>query len=374
MKLNDLLSGAQSVSNTRTAPFQEVDAVSAVTEWLGKLQIQNETDKYGNLMCRVRKGMPRRTVAFVTHLDRPALRCTSVKAGAVHVNAEGPIPGTGFKSAKLVFPKTQEGEIKATVGSSKGNGVTESASLKAPAKGPFPEAGDFATFDVDGFSRKENKLKGGGLSVGTSVAAILGALADLSDGSSPVDAYAVFTRARYSDAAGAVAVAVDFPMPRDTILFTIDAIPESTEVKRGAGPVILMGDTQGPFDPRATAVLLGAAQGINGKKFAYQRGAALDSKLLPSVYLTFGLSAGGLALPTANHLCFGSRGVAAEEQDLRDLQNLIELCCEAAVRASAGGDDLEQRRNGLIMSSSEGRDRLREPIDPVTGYPTGARF
>ncbi|MEO1170704.1 MAG: hypothetical protein AAFX94_01460 [Myxococcota bacterium] len=374
MKLNDLLAGTQSLANTKTAPYQEVDAVAAVSEWLNQLNIQNETDKYGNLMCRVRKGMPRRTVAFITHLDRPALRATSVKAAAVQVNAEGPIPGNGFKSAKLVFPKTKEGEIKATVGSSKGNGRTESASLKAPAKGPFPEAGDFATFDIEGFSRKENKLKGGGLSVGTSVAAIIAALADLSDGSSPVDAYAVFTRSRHADAGGAVALSVDFPMPRDTILLAVDAVPENGEVKRGGGPVVLMGDTQGPFDPRATAVLLGAAAEIKGKKFDYQRGAALDSQLLPSVFLAFGFSAGGVAIPTANHLCFGPRGVAPEEQDLRDVQNVVELCCGAAVRASAGGDDLEQRRNGLIMSSSEGRDRLREPIDPVTGYPTGARF
>ncbi|MEM6733718.1 MAG: hypothetical protein AAF658_19315, partial [Myxococcota bacterium] len=64
----------------------------------------------------------------------------------------------------------------------------------------------------------------------------------------------------------------------------------------------------------------------------------------------------------------------AEEMDLRDLQNTIELLMAAAVRASAGGDDLEQRRNALIMSSAEGREKLREPIDPVTGYPTGARF
>ncbi len=374
MKLSDLLDGLKSLSQTRTAPYQELEATVAVHEWLTKLKIQTETDNYGNTVARLRKGMPRRTVALVSHLDRPALRVTSVKGQTVQTVAEGPIPAAGFKTSKLLFPKTKEGEIKATVASSKGSKErTENASLKVAAKGPSPQADDFATFELGEFSRKENTLKGPGLHVAANAATMIATLADLAEGSQAVDVYAIFTRARYASSGGAVAVAVDFHLPRDTILFCVTGQPEG-DIARGKGPAILMGDAEGPYDPRATAVLLGAAEQIGGKKFAFQRGAALGESLLPSVFLNFGLSSSGVALPVKNYHHFGPRGIAAEEMDLRDLQNASELLAGAAVRASAGGDDLEQRRNALIMSSADGREKLREPIDPVTGYPTGARF
>lgn len=374
MKLSDLLDGLKSLTHTRTAPYQELEATVGVHEWLKKLKIQVETDNYGNTVARVRKGMPRRTVALVTHLDRPALRVTSVKGQTIQTVAEGPVPSTGFKTAKLVFPKTKEGEIKATVASSKGTKErTESATLKVAAKGPVPQADDFATFELGTFARKENALKGPGLHVAANAATMIATLADLSEGSQAVDVYAIFTRARHASFGGAVAIAVDFHLPRDTILFCVTGQPE-TRISKGKGPAILMGDAEGPYDPRATAVLLGAALEGDGKKFAFQRGAALGEALLPSVFLTFGLSAGGIALPVKSYQHFGPRGIATEEMDLRDLQHASELLARAAVRASAGGDDLEQRRNALILSSADGREKLREPIDPVTGYPTGARF
>ncbi|MEO0814692.1 MAG: hypothetical protein AAFY60_17655, partial [Myxococcota bacterium] len=297
MKPSELVDGLKTLVHTRTAPYQELEATVAVHEWLKKLKIQVETDNYGNTVARVRKGMPRRTVALVTHLDRPALRVTSVKGQAVQTMAEGPIPAQGLKSAKLLFPKTKEGEIKASVASSKDSGeLTESASLKVGAKDPSPAIDDFATFDLGAFSRKENALKGPGLRVAAGVASMIATLADLAEGSQPVDVYAVFTRARYAACGGAVAVAVDFHLPRDTILFCVEGQPDDV-VSRGAGPAILMGDAGGPFDPRATAVLLGAAGEIAGKKFAFQRGAALNEAMLPAVFLTFGLSSGGIALP-----------------------------------------------------------------------------
>ncbi|MEO0461196.1 MAG: hypothetical protein AAF219_10160 [Myxococcota bacterium] len=374
MKQSELLEGIEKIAQTHTAPYQELEATTALQSWLGALNIQFETDKYGNTFARVRKGMPRRTVALVTHLDSPALRVKSIADANAEMVSEGPIPATGFKSAKVVFPKTKAGSIKATVtgSSSTKDDLVAEAALKIAGKSETPEVDDFATFDFDAFSREDKRLTGGRIGTASTIATIVATLADLAQGSGAVDVFAIFTRARFAENAGAVAVCVDFHLPRDTLMFVVDSQADTTHTL-GHGPIVLSGDANGPFDPRATAVLLGAAEGVESKKFRFQRGASPES-MLPGVFLAFGLSTGAIAIPTANHRNAGSRSVAAEEVDVGDLNNAITLCADVAVRSSAGGDDLDHRRNHYIMRSSDGRDKLREPIDPVTGYPSGARF
>ncbi len=68
------------------------------------------------------------------------------------------------------------------------------------------------------------------------------------------------------------------------------------------------------------------------------------------------------------------RGVAAEEIDIRDVEGAARLIVASALRAGAGVEDIDLLRNEYILSSQDGRDRLREPVDPTTGYPVGTKF
>ncbi len=52
----------------------------------------------------------------------------------------------------------------------------------------------------------------------------------------------------------------------------------------------------------------------------------------------------------------------------------MRLIAATALRAGAGQEDMDLLRNELVLSSQEGRERLREATDPFTGYPAATKF
>lgn len=378
MKPNDVLAGLERLANAFSAPYQELEVSQALQGWLRELRIPFETDPFGNTIARVKKGMPKRTVVLATHLDRPALRVSEV-GSSILASAEGPMPQQGLKNAKLSLPKAIDGPTDATIASTKkvADGEAPIFTLKIGGKAEVA-VGEVLTFDLPTFQRKDKKsptLEGKSIHDVAGVVALVGALADLVADGTATDTVALFTRGFYRGAAGAVAIAVDSHLPRDSFIVSVGGVPASDEVKRGAGPMIVLADGQGPLDPRATALLRGADESRReGSKSWVSQVGVTKNQLLASVFGAFGFSSAGVAIVTENFHNSGSKNPAPEKIHLGDLRGAIDLLSELGVRGSAGGDDLDHYRNRLIMESADGREVLREPIDPKTGYPTGARF
>jgi endoglucanase len=130
----------------------------------------------------------------------------------------------------------------------------------------------------------------------------------------------------------------------------------------GKGPVVRLGDRSGPFDPRAVALVTGAARQLGEQGLAYQSALMAGGTCEATAFGAFGYRAGGIALPLVAYHNQGPRGVAPEEVDVRDLEGAVSLIAAVAERAGSGVDDIDLLRNELVRNSEEGRQKLRTPI------------
>jgi putative aminopeptidase FrvX len=374
-----LLAGLKRLNTPETAPYDEAAVRAVLHQWLTELRLPFEVDAFGNTLVRVRYGHPRRQIACVAHLDHPGFRVTAVKGGEAACIAEGGLPTIGIKNAKVVFPRTALGRVLGRVAAAKvvvvgGRARIDVAKIKFNTKGPTPAVGDFAVLDLPSYKESGNRLK---LRVADDLAgcaAIVAALSDLSHQSSAVDVVGLFTRAEEVGFHGSLAVAVENRLSRDTLIVSVECSRAQGDIALGRGPVVRLGDRAGPFHPRAAALLTGAAKDLAKKKFVYQSALMSGGTCEATAFTAFDYAAAGIALPLFAYHNQGPRGVMAEEIDVRDLEGAARLIGAAALRAGAGVEDIDLMRNDFILSSQDGRDRLREPVDPATGYPLGTRF
>jgi len=374
MERTKLVATLRRLTAVPTAPYDELDVRDTLHAVLGELGLHYQTDAFGNTLVRVRRGLPRSKVAFVAHLDHPALRVVGKKGSQLTCRAEGGLPTLGIKGAKLVFPKCKDGPLCGTLKSAKiarvnGRLRVEQAVVQVAAKGPQPAIGDYAIFDLAALQHKGKRLKLRVADDLAGVAAIVAALADLAHRDAACEAWGVFTRAEEVGFHGTVALVLGGLMPRDLAVVSVECSSAQDGVTLGAGPVVRLGDKSGPFEPRAVALVSGAARALAEKKFAYQSALMAGGTCEATAFAAFGYRAGGIALPLACYHNQGPRGVAPEEIDLGDLEGATRLISAVAERAGAGIDDLDLLRNDLVRNSEEGRQRLRTPIVGSTLLP-----
>ncbi len=367
MERTKLLAALRRLTTIPTAPYDELDVRAALHALLVEHGLHYQTDAFGNTLVRVRRGLPRNKVAFVAHLDHPALRVVEKKGSLLTCRAEGGLPTVGIKDAKVVFPKCKDGPAAGKLVSAKTTKVKarvrlEQAVVQVNAKGPQPEVGDFAILDLPPMQQKGNRLKLRVADDLAGVTAIVAALADIARRDSACEAWGVFTRAEEVGFHGTVALVLGGLVPRDLTVVSVECSLAQDGVEIGDGPVVRLGDRSGPFDPRAAALITGAAQQLAEGKFAYQSALMAGGTCEATAFGAFGYRAGGIALPLAAYHNQGPRGVAAEEIDVRDLEGATQLITAVAERAGAGIDDLDLLRNDLVRNSEEGRQKLRTPI------------
>lgn len=379
MRQSTLLNGLKRLAQVETAPFDELHLRSELCAWLDQLKIPHEVDRYGNLLARVRRGHARRMMAFVGHLDHPALCVESISGNAIRCNPLGGLPTRGIKSTRVIFPRTTNGVLNGTIQTAVTDPKSDrrrlkSVTVRVTTKNKMPQVGDVAVLHLPPFKRAGNRLKMRVADDLAGVAAIVAGLDGLAHGQAPVDALALFTRAEEVGFRGTIGFCVDGRLPRDAGVVSVECSQALADVKLGQGPVVRLGDRQGPFDPRLSAVLLGSANELSKKKFTFQKAMLLGGTCEATAFTSFGYAATGIAIPMINYHNQGPRGVAPEEIDVRDVCGASALIQACALRAAQGTDDLDLLRNELILSSEEDRDFLKEPVSPITGHPHQRQF
>lgn len=359
MKKAQLLAALKRLSPLASAPFEELALRDALQDALGELGLHFQTDAFGNTIVRVRRGLPRSKVGFVVHLDPPVMRVVSVKGTQVTLEPQGPIPTTGLTNAAVTFTESQRTGKIATIKQTKNPARVTSLVVKLTGKGDAPAVGSAALFDLPAFEAKAQHVKMRQGFVVASAVCVLDALVTLARQDAACEAWGVFLRAEQVGALGAVAMMVSGLLPRDLTLVALSAA--STDVKAlGAGPAVRVGDAQGPFDPRATSLALGAARALakDGKaRTLYDD----TEKSSAATFVAFGYKTTSIALPVANLHSQAPKGIAAEQLDVLDLDATSKLLIAIAERAGTGVDDLDLVRNDLVRHAEEGQKRLRTP-------------
>jgi putative aminopeptidase FrvX len=361
MNRTQLLATLKRMSVPASAPYDELDLRAVVHTLLSEHGLHFQVDPYGNTVARVRRGMPRNKVAFVAHLDHPALRVVEVKGTTVTCVAEGDLPAS-TKGAKVVFPKSGAGGKAAAVKVAKDDaGHVEQVVVQLVGKQSPPQVNDYGVLDLPEFAAKGSRAKLRAADGLVGAAVIIGAMSQIMRADTPCEVWALFTRARHVGFQGAVALAVGNLVPRDLSIVAIEGISVDDSVELGSGPVVRVGDKAGPYDPRATALVVGAARALAEKKVPSQTTVTRDRVFETTAFSAFAYRAAGISIPVTCYHNEGARGVAPEEVDVRDLESAMRLVLAIAERAGAGVDDLDLFRNELVRSSEEGRQRLRTP-------------
>jgi putative aminopeptidase FrvX len=367
MNRPQILSTLRRLTSTPTAPYDELEVRSVLHELIGEHGLHFQTDAFGNTVVRVRRGMPRNKVAFVAHLDHPALRVVSRKGAQLVCRAEGGVPAVGLKNCKVLFPRLPGGPVMGTVVSTKvvkhGDRLrVEQAVVSVPAKGAQPDVGDYAIPNITPFAQKGTRLKVRVADDLAGATAVLAALARLAHQDTACEAWGIFTRAEEVGFHGAVALSLGGLLPRDLAIVSVECSKAMDGVTLGKGPVVRLGDRGGPFDPRAVALVAGAARTLEADGFAYQSALMGGGTCEATAFGAFGYRSAGIALPLLAYHNQGPRGVAPEEIDVRDLEGAVRLMCAVAERSGSGIDDIDLLRNDLVRNSEEGRQKLRTPI------------
>ncbi len=359
MKQAQVLAVLRRLVATPTAPYDEHEVRGVLQTIASEHGLHCQLDAHGNTFVRVRRGMPRGKIAFVAHLDHPVLRVVGSKRGELVCEPQGGFATTGLCGATLLFPRSSSGPVTGRVRKVSAAKRTSRVVVELAKDSATPAPGDFGVPKLPAFSQRANRLALLAADDLAGAAAVLVTLVELSQSEAACDVTGVFTRAEEVGFHGALGVALDGGLPRETVIVSVECSKAMGDIELGKGAVVRLGDKTGPFDPRATASLMGAARELVACGGRYQFALMGGGRCEATAFLAFGYRATGIALPLLCYHNQGPRGLAAEQIDARDLAGAIALMTACAARVGAGIDDLDLLRNDLVRSSEEGRQRLR---------------
>jgi endoglucanase len=342
--------------------FYEQAVASTLTTILRELGLSFQVDSYGNILVQIRgQGSGEPPIAFIAHLDHPGFEAFTTHETYLVVKALGGVPAASFSTPVPLQVVLADGRrLRATAAGRHGREsdrqVLVQLETPQPLELPCPVVFDLEDFRLDGQlvrMRALDDLAG--------CAAILAALASLSQQTSPGDVYGVFTRAEEVGLVGARLLAEAGTLPRETLVVSIEASRTLPGADIGAGPVIRVGDASSTFNADAEAALLRARETLLAQRegFKAQRQLMSGGTCEASAFGFYGYRSTGIAFPLGNyHNAAPDGSVQAEFIQVDDFRGGIELMVEAAHRVPDRENTVARRRLGQIPE--EFRQRLRE--------------
>jgi len=300
-----------------TAPFHENDVAAFVARYIRNLGVPLTVDPYGNLIATYQNGDSRRPIAFVAHLDHPAIEITEVQSTTTARAALlGGVPAACFERPVPVSLFTRAGSISAViVGRNVNPADGRVASLAIECAGGC-QVGDWGVFDLSPFAIHGTRVELRAADDLAGVAAALEALREIVASRVPGTAYGVFTRAEEVGLVGAALVAEQRLLPPDTIVVSLECSRALPGAEIGAGPVIRVGDRTGAFHPDGEALLLAGRDRI--KETLVQRQLMSGGTCEATAFIRAGYRATGIALPLGNYHNVGPTNLIEPEYIDRD--------------------------------------------------------
>jgi putative aminopeptidase FrvX len=302
MQQADVLHVLKSILTRPTAPFHEYEVRDAILGLLaGCAHVTVTVDAFGNLIARYARGAAgddRAAWAFGSHMDHPGW-VRSV-AGAT----EPPVSETHRRHNGFTFL-----------------GGVPPEYFSSPA---LREFGDFAMWDlVDFEAREDGTVHSRACDDLVGCAAIVCALLDLEQRGIEAVCYGIFTRAEEVGFVGAIELAKNWPLPKETIFVSIETSVATGTAIPGGGPMCRVGDRLSIFDHAATSALLAVAvrRGLPVQRALLDRGSCEASALQ-----AYGIRTAGISVALGHyHNCGPELRIAAEFVHLADVETLVAL-------------------------------------------------
>ncbi len=338
--------------------FHEERVAEFITNYLKDLGLEANRDSFGNIIAKYENGQAMNTMALVAHMDHPGLEIIDATSDAVRAKLLGGVRPEYFQKDVPVRIFSGNSRVPGLIKRytpPEGDGLP---TLELDVKGTV-KTGDFGVWDIDDFEAKDGFYHLRAADDLAGCGAALGTLRELTKARAVASVYGVFTRAEEVGLIGATLVAREGPVPRDTIVVSLESSRELPGAQIGAGPVIRVGDARSTFHPEAEAFLLAARDKLiaEDSSVKVQRQLMSGGTCEATAFSVFGYRATGIAFPLGNyHNMSEDDELKAEYISATDFDTGISLLVRAVHEATSPGENnLVQRFTTL---SNRYRSRL----------------
>ncbi len=334
-----------------TAPFREHWVCEVLDELLAGIPgVTLTIDRYGNRMARLKRGEPSGPpLVFVAHTDHPGFvfpetgaesrelpddtyRCTALFEG--RVRDEFFVNG----NVRLFRSNDDPGIAGVITMATPVDPVTDNRVIEISTQ-ENPEGALLAMWDVDVFEETPTLYRGRVCDDLMGCAAMVEALARLSESSEAIDVAMLFTRAEEAGFCGTLCILNDQELREalnpESLFVSVEISGETPEIQLGEGSVIRVGDQSTIFDGEMANLIWSAAttSGINARRALMDRGTCEATPISLA-----GLRVGGICSPVRNYhnMNTESGAVDAEAVSISDCEALVGLITEVTRFVGAG--------------------------------------
>jgi len=365
-----LLELARRVLDIPTTSFHEHSVLRLLARHAERLGLPTAQDRWGNLHVRYRGAARQRTWVLIAHADHPGFVVTRVARRDVRARWFGRVEPHYFKDAPVrIYPDrgpSVRGHVRTARRGSRGRIAWVGIEADAPVS-----VGDIGTWDLPSFRLRGDRLSTRAADdlVGCTVLAAL--LESLARRRSPASVEVIYTRAEEAGLLGSTALARSRTIPRSNPVLVLETSRELPCGRIGGGPVLRVGDRLSAFDPGLARWMQETAVDLQKRHrgLRTQRGLMDGGVCEATPFGASGYRATGLAIPLGNYHNMGSKRIAAEEVDVRDLLGTLRLLEALVTRPWRGPGwpaitDERLLRSWLAPHESALRRSVTRPLRP----------
>jgi endoglucanase len=349
------------------APFYEAGVRAVVETVCSEHGLDCRRDRYGNVLVHLGDPSVGRPLVLAAHMDHPGfevVRALGPKGWVVQFN--GGVPDAYFRPGLPL--RLWPGDIRVRLGRPVGAGKWfEAHAISRRRKDSEPShkaAPRFGVWDVEEFAVRRGRIHGRACDDLVGVACVLATLIELKRSARRTFVIGVLSRAEEVGFQGALAVAAERVIPKDSLIISLETSRELPPAKMGKGVILRVGDRTSVFDAAAMRFLGEVASGLASAtdgRFHCQRALMPGGTCEATAYQGYGYQTGALCVALGNyHNCHPNGSIAAEYVDAGDACSMVELLVAAAREIPAFARHvgrLPAQLDGLLRKS---RRRLKD--------------
>jgi endoglucanase len=313
-----------------TAPYHEHRVRAELEQICTEQELDFRRDRFGNVLVRVCTAPGLRPVVFAAHLDHPGFDIVrQIGAKTWLARFRGGVPPGYFQRRTPVL--LQPNAVPAKLGRCKDakKRLFELQVTQRPIAKP-----EFAVWDVGDFTVRRMQIHARACDDLIGVVSALGTLIELKH-RPRVHAYGVFSRAEEVGFHGALALAANGGLPKNSLLISLETSRELPGVEMGKGVILRVGDRASIFDPEASRYLAEVAADLKqrNKHFQSQRALMSGGTCEATAYQEFGFQSAAVCIALGNyHNCGSGNQIQPEYVAIPDACSMVDLLVAAGKR------------------------------------------
>jgi endoglucanase len=341
-----------------TAPYHEHAVRAELARICAEHELDSQIDRFGNLLVKLRTVPNLRPLALAAHMDHPGFEIIRQISGRKWLaQFQGGVPANYLRQGTpiILMPDRQPAKIGRTI-----DGRTKLYELHAEKLTAV--APKFAVWALRDFVVRRGKIQARACDDLIGVVAALAALIELQRTRAQVNVLGVFSRAEEVGFHGALALAANRSLKKNTLVLSLETSRELPGVKMGQGVILRVGDRASIFDSDASRFLAEVAADLKGRKtgFVSQRGLMSGGTCQATAYQEFGFQSAAICIALGNyHNCGEGNRIREEYVSVADACSMVDLLMAAAKSMPRFGQLTAKLPQSLKKLLREAQPKLR---------------